>query len=64
MKNMDDSTKILAVSYGNFSCRLEGFDDSVETMKAVVSYFHELAGHERFMDMEPQAPDIDRKSVV
>lgn len=58
MKNMDDSTKILAVSYGNFSCRLEGFDDSVETMKAVVSYFHELAGHERFMDMEPQAPDM------
>ncbi|MDX8348283.1 hypothetical protein SLH49_09810 [Cognatiyoonia sp. IB215446] len=59
MKNMDDSPKILAVSYGNFSCRLEGFDDSVETMKAVVSYFHELAGHERFMDMDPQAPDMD-----
>lgn len=58
MKNMDDSPKILAVSYGNFSCRLEGFDDSVETMKAVVSYFHELAGHERFMDMDPQAPDM------
>ncbi|MDX8351231.1 hypothetical protein SLH47_02570 [Cognatiyoonia sp. IB215182] len=56
---MDDSPKILAVSYGNFSCRLEGFDDSVETMKAVVSYFHELAGHERFMDMDPQAPDMD-----
>ncbi|MEM9786127.1 MAG: hypothetical protein AAF801_06465 [Pseudomonadota bacterium] len=55
---MDDSPKILAVSYGNFSCRLEGFDDSVETMKAVVSYFHELAGHDRFMDMEPQAPDM------
>ncbi len=56
---MDDSTKILAVSYGNFSCRLEGFDDSVETMKAVVSYFHELAGHDRFMDMDPQAPDME-----
>lgn len=56
---MDDTNKILAVSYGNFSCRLEGFDDSVETMKAVVSYFHELAGHDRFMDMEPQAPDMD-----
>ncbi|WP_373636677.1 hypothetical protein [Yoonia sp. BS5-3] len=56
---MDDSSKILSVSYGNFSCHLEGFDDSVEVMKTVVSYFHELAGHERFMDMEPQAPDMD-----
>lgn len=56
---MDDSTKILSVSYGNFSCHLEGFDDSVETMKTVVSYFHDLAGHDRFMDMEPQAPDME-----
>ncbi len=56
---MGDTNKVLAVSYGTFSCRLEGFDDSVETMKTVVSYFHELAGHDRFMDMEPQAPDMD-----
>lgn len=56
---MDDTTKILSVSYGNFSCHLEGFDDSVETMKTVVSYFHELAGHDRFMDMDPQAPDME-----
>lgn len=57
---MGENNKILSVSYGTFSCRLEGFDDSVETMKAVVSYFHELAGHDRFMDMEPQAPDLDQ----
>ncbi len=56
---MDDSKKVLAVSYGNFSCHLEGFDDSVETMKTVVTFFHELAGHSRFMDMEPQAPDLE-----
>lgn len=56
---MDDTTKILTVSYGNFSCHLEGFDDSVETMKTVVSFFHELAGHDRFMDVEPQAPDME-----
>ncbi|MEJ6403551.1 hypothetical protein [Yoonia sp. 2307UL14-13] len=56
---MGENSKILSVSYGTFSCRLEGFEDSVETMKAVVSYFHELAGHERFMDMEPQAPDLE-----
>ncbi len=56
---MGEANKILSVSYGTFSCRLEGFEDSVETMKTVVSYFHELAGHDRFMDMEPQAPDLD-----
>ncbi|PUB13669.1 hypothetical protein [Yoonia sediminilitoris] len=56
---MGESNKILSVTYGTFSCRLEGFDDSVETMKTVVSYFHELAGHDRFMDMDPQAPDLD-----
>ncbi|MEJ8559893.1 hypothetical protein QTO30_00605 [Yoonia sp. GPGPB17] len=55
---MDENTKVLDVTYGNFSCRLEGFDDSVETMKVVVSFFHDLAGHDRFMDTEPLAPDM------
>lgn len=59
---MTKSTQILDVSYGTFSCRLEGFEDSVETMKTVVSYFHDLAGHDRFMDMEPQAPDLETLS--
>ena len=56
---MSETSKVLDVTYGTFSCRLEGFDDSVETMKTVVSFFHELAGHDRFMDMMPQAPDLD-----
>jgi len=55
---MDENNQILDVTYGSFSCRLEGFEDSVETMKMVVSYFHELAGHDLFMDTEPQAPDM------
>ena len=56
---MSQKNQILDVSYGTFSCRLEGFEDSVATMKTVVSYFHDLAGHNRFMDMAPQAPDMD-----
>ncbi|MEL6641274.1 MAG: hypothetical protein AAFP98_08160 [Pseudomonadota bacterium] len=56
---MDENHLVLDVTYGNFSCRLEGFDDSVETMKVVVSFFHDLAGHDRFMDVEPLAPDMD-----
>lgn len=55
---MEENTQVLDVTYGNFSCRLEGFEDSVETMKLVVSFFHELAGHDRFMDTEPLAPDM------
>ena len=56
---MDENNQILDVTYGNFSCRLEGFEDSVETMKTVVSFFHDLAGHNRFMDVSPQAPDME-----
>ncbi len=55
---MEENTQVLDVTYGNFSCRLEGFEDSVETMKMVVSFFHDLAGHDRFMDTEPLAPDM------
>ncbi len=61
---MGENNKILSVSYGTFSCRLEGFDDSVETLKAVVSYFHDLAGHDRFMDMDPQAPDLEQLAEI
>ncbi|WP_342071560.1 hypothetical protein [Yoonia algicola] len=56
---MEENTQVLDVTYGNFSCRLEGFEDSVETMKMVVSFFHDLAGHDRFMDTEPLAPDME-----
>ena len=55
---MENAKQVLEVSYGSFACRLEGFEDSVETMKTIVAYFHDLAGHDRFMDLEPQAPDM------
>ena len=61
---MTKSTQILDVAYGTFSCRLEGFEDSVETMKTVVSYFHDLAGHDRFMDVDPQAPDMETLALL
>ncbi|KQB95512.1 hypothetical protein AL073_16565 [Loktanella sp. 1ANDIMAR09] len=61
---MDENTQVLDVTYGNFSCRLEGFEDSVETMKMVVSFFHDLAGHDRFMDTEPLAPDMETLALL
>lgn len=56
---MGEQNKILDVTYGKFSCRLEGFDDAIETMKAVVTFFHDLAGHESFMEIAPGMPDLD-----
>ena len=59
---MTDQTQILDVTYGMFSCRLEGFDYSVATMKQIVSYFHDLAGHEAFMGDALLAPDMEEVS--
>ncbi len=56
---MGENNKILDVTYGHFSCRLEGFEDSVETMKLVVGYFHDLAGSKLFTDEEFVVPDIE-----
>lgn len=57
MSGTGESPKVLRVSFGSFSCTLEGFDDPVQTLFAVAEHFRDLSGRDPGFALGTRFPD-------
>ncbi len=58
---MSDAKRILTVSYGAFSCTLDGFADPVATLRQVTEHFRDLAAQDPSFGAPPVAAQAAAK---
>jgi hypothetical protein len=61
---MTEKKQILDVTYGTFSCRLEGFDDSLDTLKKVAGFFHKMASEKPTFDTSADPQTLAALAVL
>jgi hypothetical protein len=61
---MSDKAKVLTVSYGAFSCKMEGFDDPVAAVKAVAEQMRDIAATDRHFGATAALPAPDAPAAL
>lgn len=59
---MVSSSKVLTVSYGTFSCTIEGFDQPMQALEQATSLFHGIVQQDRFFGAFP--PKLSQEQIA